>query len=63
MLSAVPSSPRSEPDSDSPIATVPEMVDEIRRGNIVVLVDDEDSILHKRSYFRLQGGRQTAEAK
>jgi 3,4-dihydroxy 2-butanone 4-phosphate synthase/GTP cyclohydrolase II len=42
MLSAVPSSPKSEPDGDSPIATVPEIVDEIRRGNIVVLVDDED---------------------
>src|SRR4030095_8304698 len=42
MLSAVPSSPKSEPDGDSPIATVPEIVDEIRRGNIVVLIDDED---------------------
>ena len=41
MLAAVPSSSK-EPGSDSPIATVPEIVDEIRRGNIVVLVDDED---------------------
>src|SRR5215470_20354983 len=42
MLSAVPSSPKKDPDSESPIATVPEIVEEIRRGNIVVLVDDED---------------------
>jgi 3,4-dihydroxy 2-butanone 4-phosphate synthase/GTP cyclohydrolase II len=38
MLSAVPT-PAPEP---APIASVPEIVDEIRRGNIVVLVDDED---------------------
>src|SRR5262252_392313 len=41
MLSAVPSPAKEGPDT-SPIATVPEIVDEIRRGNIVVLVDDED---------------------
>jgi 3,4-dihydroxy 2-butanone 4-phosphate synthase/GTP cyclohydrolase II len=38
MLAAVPS---PAPD-EAPIASVPEIVDEIRRGNIVVLVDDED---------------------
>src|SRR5258706_9743555 len=42
MLAAVPAPSKKEPDNDSPIATVPEIVDEIRRGNIVVLVDDED---------------------
>jgi len=42
MLAAVPAPSKKEPDTDSPIATVPEIVDEIRRGNIVVLVDDED---------------------
>jgi 3,4-dihydroxy 2-butanone 4-phosphate synthase/GTP cyclohydrolase II len=29
-------------DAAGPIASVPEIVDELRRGNIVVLVDDED---------------------
>jgi 3,4-dihydroxy 2-butanone 4-phosphate synthase/GTP cyclohydrolase II len=42
MLAAVPSPSKEDPDGGSPIATVPEIVDEIRRGNIVVLVDDED---------------------
>src|SRR5262245_36849616 len=42
MLAAVPSPSREDPDQHSPIATVPEIVEEIRRGNIVVLVDDED---------------------
>ncbi len=42
MLSAVPSAPNRPDDEPSPMATVPEIVDEIRRGNIVVLVDDED---------------------
>ena len=41
MLAAVPSSTQ-DPNDPSPIATVPEIVEEIRRGNIVVLVDDED---------------------
>jgi len=41
MLSAVPTPSKDDPDG-SPIASVPEIVDEIRRGNIVVLVDDED---------------------
>lgn len=40
MLLAVPT-PKETP-GDFRIATVPEIVDEIRRGNIVVLVDDED---------------------
>jgi 3,4-dihydroxy 2-butanone 4-phosphate synthase/GTP cyclohydrolase II len=42
MLSAVPSPSKDGSNSTSPIATVPEIVEEIRRGNIVVLVDDED---------------------
>jgi len=42
MLAAVPSPSKEDPDHNAPIATVPEIVDEIRRGNIVVLVDDED---------------------
>ena len=42
MLAAVPSASKEEPDGGSPIATVPEIVEEIRRGNVVVLVDDED---------------------
>jgi 3,4-dihydroxy 2-butanone 4-phosphate synthase / GTP cyclohydrolase II len=42
MLAAVPSASKEDPDGASPIATVPEIVEEIRRGNIVVLVDDED---------------------
>jgi 3,4-dihydroxy 2-butanone 4-phosphate synthase / GTP cyclohydrolase II len=42
MLSAVPSTSKDRPDDASPMASVPEIVDEIRRGNIVVLVDDED---------------------
>src|SRR5262245_404055 len=42
MLAAVPSPASDDPESQSPMATVPEIVDEIRRGNIVVLVDDED---------------------
>jgi hypothetical protein len=29
-------------DDAPPIASVPEILDELRRGNIVVLVDDED---------------------
>jgi 3,4-dihydroxy 2-butanone 4-phosphate synthase/GTP cyclohydrolase II len=41
MLAAVPSS-KEDPDGGSPIATVPEIVEEIRRGNVVVLIDDED---------------------
>jgi len=39
MLAAVPS---PNPAPPAPIASVPEIIDEIRRGNIVVLVDDED---------------------
>jgi 3,4-dihydroxy 2-butanone 4-phosphate synthase/GTP cyclohydrolase II len=42
MLAAVPSPSQEDPDHGSPIATVPEIVEEIRRGSIVVLVDDED---------------------
>jgi 3,4-dihydroxy 2-butanone 4-phosphate synthase / GTP cyclohydrolase II len=42
MLAAVPSPSQENPGDASPIATVPEIVDEMRRGNIVVLVDDED---------------------
>jgi 3,4-dihydroxy 2-butanone 4-phosphate synthase/GTP cyclohydrolase II len=38
MLAAV----ASPAPHESPIASVPEIVEEIRRGNIVVLVDDED---------------------
>ncbi|MCX7901145.1 MAG: bifunctional 3,4-dihydroxy-2-butanone-4-phosphate synthase/GTP cyclohydrolase II [Burkholderiaceae bacterium] len=38
MLAAVP----SPADQEWPLASVPEIVEEIRRGNIVVLVDDED---------------------
>jgi len=38
MLSAVPSTPAPTP----PLATTAEIIDEIRRGNLVVLVDDED---------------------
>ncbi len=30
------------PDPSGPIASVTEIIDEVRRGNIVVLVDDED---------------------
>jgi 3,4-dihydroxy 2-butanone 4-phosphate synthase/GTP cyclohydrolase II len=37
MLSAVPSA-----EVPSPIASIEEIVDELRKGNIVVLVDDED---------------------
>ncbi|MCU0764828.1 MAG: 3,4-dihydroxy-2-butanone-4-phosphate synthase, partial [Burkholderiaceae bacterium] len=37
MLAAVPS-----PGAPSPMASVDEIVDEIRRGRLVVLVDDED---------------------
>jgi len=37
MLSAVPS-----PETPSPIASIEAIVDEIRKGSIVVLVDDED---------------------
>ncbi|GIL05614.1 MAG: 3,4-dihydroxy-2-butanone-4-phosphate synthase [Betaproteobacteria bacterium] len=40
MLQAVPS-PSSTP-AKSPIASIPEIVEEIRNGRIVVLVDDED---------------------
>jgi 3,4-dihydroxy 2-butanone 4-phosphate synthase/GTP cyclohydrolase II len=40
MLAAVPPLPKDP--SPAPIASVPEIVDEIRRGQIVVLVDDED---------------------
>ena len=45
MLKAVPSSAvNSAPQEESTaaLATTPELVDELRRGNIVVLVDDED---------------------
>ncbi|HTT11143.1 MAG TPA: bifunctional 3,4-dihydroxy-2-butanone-4-phosphate synthase/GTP cyclohydrolase II [Burkholderiaceae bacterium] len=42
MLSAVPSPSKEDAAGSSPIASVPEIVEEIRRGNIVVLVDDED---------------------
>ncbi len=38
MLSAVPATPRSA----LPIASTAEIIDEIRKGNIVVLIDDED---------------------
>ncbi|HEU0201063.1 MAG TPA: bifunctional 3,4-dihydroxy-2-butanone-4-phosphate synthase/GTP cyclohydrolase II [Burkholderiaceae bacterium] len=41
MLSAVPS-PKEPTKDAAPSAGVPEIVDEIRRGNIVVLIDDED---------------------
>ncbi|GMV60765.1 MAG: riboflavin biosynthesis protein RibBA [Betaproteobacteria bacterium] len=40
MLQAVPSP--SSPPAKSPIASIPEIVEEIRNGRIVVLVDDED---------------------
>lgn len=40
MLHAVPSP--SSPPARSPIASIPEIVEEIRNGRIVVLVDDED---------------------
>ncbi|MCX8115327.1 MAG: 3,4-dihydroxy-2-butanone-4-phosphate synthase, partial [Burkholderiaceae bacterium] len=40
MLQAVPSP--SSPPAKSPIASIPEIVDEIRNGRLVVLVDDED---------------------
>ncbi len=40
MLQAVPSP--SSPPARSPIASTPEIVEEIRNGRIVVLVDDED---------------------
>jgi 3,4-dihydroxy 2-butanone 4-phosphate synthase/GTP cyclohydrolase II len=40
MLTAVPTNLNET--SPSPIAGVPEIVDEIRRGHIVVLIDDED---------------------
>ena len=42
MLAAVPSPAQDDPDNNASIASVPEIVDEIRRGHIVVLVDDED---------------------
>jgi 3,4-dihydroxy 2-butanone 4-phosphate synthase/GTP cyclohydrolase II len=42
MLAAVPSPAQDDPHNHASIASVPEIVDEIRRGNIVVLVDDED---------------------
>lgn len=38
MLTAVPKSPAPE----GALATTPEIIDEIRRGHVVVLVDDED---------------------
>ena len=40
MLQAVPSP--SSPPARSPIASIPEIVEEIRNGRIVILVDDED---------------------
>ncbi|GAB4477180.1 MAG: bifunctional 3,4-dihydroxy-2-butanone-4-phosphate synthase/GTP cyclohydrolase II [Burkholderiaceae bacterium] len=40
MLQAVPSP--SSPPAKSPIASTPEIVEEIRNGRIVILVDDED---------------------
>lgn len=40
MLQAVPSP--SSPPAKSPIASIPEIVEDIRNGRIVVLVDDED---------------------
>ncbi|MGE5338133.1 MAG: bifunctional 3,4-dihydroxy-2-butanone-4-phosphate synthase/GTP cyclohydrolase II [Gemmatimonadota bacterium] len=39
MLSAVPAPPKSSPAAIAPTA---EIIDEVRKGNIVVLVDDED---------------------
>ena len=45
-----------------PFASIPEILEELKAGKMVVLVDDEDSVFHKRNYFKLDQETQTASA-